>query len=62
MQNRKDIAKKCSLWSESSGTGIESTQKRGQCADFSVKSQISMSYWIENSISEEQNYTPYTKT
>ncbi len=27
-----------------------------QCADFSVKSQISRNYWVENSISEEQNY------
>jgi hypothetical protein len=26
----------------------------GQCADFSVKSQITRGSWIENSISEDQ--------
>jgi hypothetical protein len=37
-------------------------EQKWQCADFSVKSQISRSYGVENSISEEQNYTQHTKT
>jgi hypothetical protein len=32
-----------------------------QYADFSVKSQISRSYKVESSISEEQNYIQYKK-
>jgi len=29
-------------------------QKKGQCNISSVKSQISRSYWVKNSISEDQ--------
>ena len=40
---------------------LSEAKKDGQCADYSVKSQISRSYWVENSIFKEPNYTQYTK-
>jgi hypothetical protein len=35
-------------------TTVDKHTKKRQCADLSVKSQISKSYWAENSMSKDQ--------